>query len=50
MKDWLSKWIAAYKKQTYPNGWQKERSFWSKKPPPPQKKKKKKPLLTTTDP
>ena len=33
MKDWLSKWIHAYKKQIYSNGWQKERPPGSKKTP-----------------
>ena len=28
---WLSKWVDAYKKQTYPNGWPKKRPAWSKK-------------------
>ena len=31
--DWQSKWIDTSKKQTYPNGWPKERPPWSKKTP-----------------
>ena len=31
MTDKLSKWINAYQKQTYPNGWPKERPHWTKK-------------------
>ena len=29
--DWLSKWIDAFKKLIYPNGWPKKRPPWSKK-------------------
>ena len=28
--DWLPKWINAYRKLRYPNGWPKERPPWSK--------------------
>ena len=31
--DWLSKWIDAFKKKTYPNGWSKERPPKSKRCP-----------------
>ena len=44
MTDWLSKWIYAYNKQTYPNGSQKERPLWSQNIP------KMEPSLATTDP
>ena len=40
----LSKWIDAYKKQTYLNGWPKKWPHWSRKAP------YKKPFQTTTDP
>ena len=37
--DWLPKWVNAYRKQSYPNGWSKERPPSSKETPseePPQ--------------
>ena len=30
MTDRLSKWTDAYKKQTYPNGWPKKKTPWSR--------------------
>ena len=47
--DWLLKWIDANNRQTYKNGWRKERLTWYKKKNPKKTNKQKEPLPTATN-